>query len=131
MRFRRTILGSAALAMTFGVGLSGTQRASAGVAFGNCPVNGYYCSWQYSPRTADNISSNVAIIQHSAYSYPFSGSNWNDRNKDNANLSGGTFEICNNTGYSGGGFTLAPGIGMVRTTPAASSSRNLINSCNN
>lgn len=117
--------------MALGIGLAGANQASAGVAFGNCPVNGYFCFWQSYPRTSNNISSNVAINNHASYNYPFSGVTLNNHNKDNANLAGGSEEICNGIGYTGGGFVLSPGTGLVATTPAASSSRNYINGCNN
>lgn len=127
-------VGLSVLAVAGLADVAGPGAASATVASGNCPtgsgvLSGYYCSYQSSPRTGNNISSNQWVPHHSSYSY-LGGTNWNDHNKDNSNGAATSWEICIDASYLGGPqIVLSPFTGQVVSTPRGSSSRPLTNSC--
>lgn len=133
VRRKISILIISAMVGSFGI-LSTGGPASAAYNGGTCPntgtLNGWMCFWRVSPRTGDNGAYNFADANFTGEFYPLSGNSVNDRNKDNANFSGSTLEICIAANYAGGvQIVLAPNTGQVVVTPKGSSFRPLTNSC--
>lgn len=134
LRFRHAVaVGALAFA-----GLAAAPSSSASAAFngGTCPstgtLNGWMCYWNVFPRTADNGAYNTADSDMAGEHYPLSGNKVEDHNKDNANFSGATIEICKKKSYTGGvQLVLSPNTGQVVSSPDVSSFRPLTNSCSN